>query len=167
MATYKKGYKKQNSEILLLKTIVIIIISVILIVGIAFIIGSMTSWKNYSSYNTIDDYSKVFDMETEDEEPILDYIVYLYSDRCESCKDIRNDVLGVAKDLEKDEFYLLNIASVEGESDEFLETIGKTTVSTPTLVVVKDGEFYEVFVGSNDISDVLELIEDGTYSGLN
>lgn len=168
MATYKKGFKKQNSELLLLKTIVVIIVTVIIIVAAAFIYDSVTKWKNYDNYEAVADYSVVFDMKDESEQAIDDYVVYVYSATCESCGNIKNDVLKLARKLEDDnKFFLLNTGSIEGETDDFLETIEQTQLATPMLVVIKDGEFYELFVGSTSVLTTLESIEDGNYQPFN
>ncbi len=169
MATYKKGYKKQNSEMLLLKTIVVIIVSVILIVAIAFIYDLTTSWKNYNSYTSVADYSDVFDLKDADEVELDNYVVYVYSTTCESCSSIRNDVLKMANKInsESEVFFLLNTADIEGESDDFLDTINQTQLLTPMLVVVVDGEFEEVFINSVNVVNALESIEAGTYAPFN
>ncbi|MFA7075173.1 MAG: hypothetical protein WC152_00685 [Candidatus Izemoplasmatales bacterium] len=164
MATYKKGFKKQNAETLLLKTIVAIIAAVILVVLVAFIYGSMTKWKDYNNYNSIDKYADAFDMKDANDQAISDYVIYVYSDNCEGCDNIRNDVLRLANKLGENEFFLMNISNVEDESEDFLETIDKTSVQTPMLIIVNDGEFEELFSGSVSVVDVLKTIEDNTYA---
>lgn len=169
MATYKKGYKKQNSEMLLLKTIVVIIVSVIVIVAIAFIYDLTTSWNNYNNYDNVADYSEVFDLKDEEEVEIDNYLVYVYSNTCESCASIKRDVLKIADKLNSDSdmFFLVNTSDIEGESDDFLDTINQTQLLTPMLVVVVDGEFEEVFIGSTNVVDAMESIEAGTYGPFN
>jgi hypothetical protein len=169
MATYKKGYKKQNSEMLLLKTIVVIIVSVILIVAVAFIYDLTTSWNNYNNYDSVADYSEVFDLKDEEEVEIDNYLVYVYSNTCESCASIQRDVLKIADKLNSDSemFFLVNTSDIEGESDDFLDTINQTQLLTPMLVVVVDGEFEEVFIGSTNVVDAMESMEAGTYAPFN
>lgn len=167
MATYKKGFKKQNSEMLLLKTIVVIIVSVILIVAVAFVYDSVTKWKNYNNYEAVADYADVFQMKDDAEIELDDYVIYVYSTTCESCATIKNDVLKIGNKLDENTFFLLDTGAIEGESDDFLETVERTSIATPMLVVVNDGEFYELFVGSTAVLDTLSLIEEGNYTPFN
>ena len=167
MATYKKGFKKQNSEMLLLKTIVVIIVSVILIVAIAFIYDLATKWRNYNNYDTIAEYADVFDLKDDTEQELSDYVIYVYSTTNESSADIKNDVLKLGNKLDDDMFFLLNTAAIEGETDDFLDTIEQTNIPTPMLIIVKDGEFYELFVGSTAVVNTLDLIKDGDYEPFN
>jgi len=169
MATYKKGFKKQNSELLLLKTIVAIIVAVILIVAVAFIYDSLTKWRNYGNYQAVEDYSVVFDMKDEADQEILDYVIYVYSNTCENCVNIKNDVLRIASKLNRGEdvFFLLNASNINGENDDFLETIEQTMILTPMLIVVKDGVYYEKFTGSTAVLTVLESIQNDTYEPFN
>jgi hypothetical protein len=169
MATYKKGFKKQNSEMLLLKTIVAIILAVVAMVMIAFIYDSVTKWKNYNNYTDIGKYEDVFNLKDEEEQAIGNYVVYVYSDTCEACATIRNDLLRLANRMNKQSevFFLLNTSKATGESDDLLETIERTQILTPMLIVVVDGEFEEVFVSSTNVLNAIESIEKGTYEPFN
>jgi len=51
-----------------------------------------------------------------------------------------------------------------GENADFLEAIQRTTVSTPMIIVVNDGEVEELFVGSTAVIDILTQIQNNTYS---
>ncbi|MDD3712608.1 MAG: hypothetical protein PHZ28_03825 [Candidatus Izemoplasmatales bacterium] len=164
MATYKKGFKKQNTELLLLKTIVAIIVAVILVVAVAFIYDSVTKWKDYSNYSSIEKYEDAFALKDANQQAITDYVIYVYSDTNEGSINIKNDVLKIANKLDDDFFFLLNTSTVEGENADFLEAIQRTTVSTPMIIVVNDGEVEELFVGSTAVIDILTQIQNDTYA---
>ena len=168
MATYKKGFKKQNTEMLLLKTIVAVIIAVILVVLVAFIYDSMTKWRDYSNYETITKYEDAFAMKDADGVELSDYVIYVYSDTCEGCQTIKNDLLKIANKFDDDKFFLMNISKMTGEDLEakqadFLEIIERT-MATPMLVTVNDGNFEELFVGSTTVVQTLASIEENTYA---
>lgn len=169
MATYKKGFKKQNSEMLLLKTIVVIIVSVILIVAVAFIYDSITRWKNYNSYTFVEDYKDAFVMKDDDGNAISDYVIYVYSNTCQNCTNIKSDVLRIGNRLNRgdDMFFLLNVSSVKGDSGAFLTTIQQSQIATPMLVVVSGGTFTEIVTGSSSVVSLLEQIRDGLYLPFN
>jgi len=164
MATYKKGFKKQNTELLLLKTIVAIIVAVILVVAVAFIYDSVTKWKDYSNYSSIEKYEDAFALKDANQQAIIDYVIYVYSDTNEGSINIKNDVLKIANKLDDDFFFLLNTSTVEGENADFLEVIQRTTVSTPMIIVVNDGEVEELFVGSTAVINILTQIQNNTYA---
>ena len=169
MATYKKGFKKQNTEMLLLKTIVAVIVAVILIVAIAFIYDSMTKWRDYSNYDTITKYEDAFAMKDAEGVELSDYVIYVYSDTCEGCQTIKDDLLKIANKFDDDKFFLMNISKMTGEELEakqadFLEIIERTSVATPMLVTVNDGNFEELFVGSTTVVQTLASIEENTYA---
>ncbi|MGD9761018.1 MAG: hypothetical protein AB7U52_01115 [Candidatus Izemoplasmatales bacterium] len=168
MATYKKGFKKQNTEMLLLKTIVAVIVAVILVVLVAFIYDSITKWRDYSNYDTITKYEDAFAMKDADGVELSDYVIYVYSDTCEGCVTIKNDLLKIANKFEDDKFFLMNISSMTDEDIDaakvdFQEIIERT-VSTPMLITVNDGDFEELFVGSTAVVETLTLIEQNTYA---
>ncbi|MFA5720022.1 MAG: hypothetical protein WC939_03075 [Acholeplasmataceae bacterium] len=175
MATYKKGYKKQNTELMLLKTIIAIIASVVLIVAIAFIYDALTKWSNYSSYPSIENYEDVFEMKDEDENEIMDYVIYIYSNNSETSSDIKKDVLKLGRSINKenDMFFLIDSGNITSDEEaefgeeEFLDTINRDRILTPMIVVVNDGEFHQAYYGSTDVLETLESIEDGTYEPFN
>ena len=147
MAVYKKGFKKQNTEMLLLKTIVVIVATVILAVLIAFVYDATTKWRNYSNYDNVAKYENAFELKGDDGLKLSNYVIYVYSNNNESSKKIKNDVWKVARKLDKNTFYLLNIDTAEGEKDDFLEIIERTSIAVPMLITVTDGKYKELFVG--------------------
>jgi len=175
MATYKKGYKKQNTELMLLKTIIAIIASVVLIVAIAFIYDALTKWSNYSSYPSIENYEDVFEMKDEDENEIMDYVIYIYSNSSETSVDIKKDVLKLGRSINKESemFFLIDSENITSDEEaefgeeEFLETINRDRIIIPMIIVVKDGEFYQAYYNSTNVLETLEAIEEGTYEPFN
>ena len=169
MATYKNGFKKQNTELLLLKTIVAIIVAVILIVAVAFIYDSMTKWRDYNNYEKVENYEDAFSLKDDADQDLSDYVIYVYSDNntCESCDLIRNDLLKLANRLDENTFFLLDVNNIDGEEAAFLDTIERTAIAKPMLVIVNDGEFYELSVGSEAVLNTMELIEEGNYTPFN
>ena len=169
MATYKKGFKKQNTETILLKIIIGIIIAVFSFVVLAFIYDAATQWKSYDYYTNVTEFDGIFELTDEDEVAIEDYVIYIYSDTCSNCLTIKSDVLKIGHQLNKDTemFFVANSDSMTDTSTSFLSTIGENELGTPMLVVVADGEFYEVYLGSGDVVNIMESINEGTFAGFN
>lgn len=176
MATYKKGFKKQNTEMLLLKTIVVIIVSVILVVAIAFVYDAFTKWQDYKSYDQVESYAEVFQLKDDAEVELGDYVIYVYSDTCISCKENKNDILKLGNKLDENMFFLLNSSTLTTTDSQnqtlpaytsFLETINKTSIPTPMLVVVVNGNFEEIHVGPTAVINTLTSIKEGTYEPFN
>ena len=174
MATYKKGFKKQNSETVLLKIIIGIIIAVFAFVIVAFVYDATTQWKDYSEYTQITEYADIFDYTNGGDEALEDYVIYFYSDNCPNCANVKNDVLRDGNRINKDGemFFLANadqMVDTDTELDDFLDIIdvASTEYGTPLLLVVVDGEFSAVFVGSSDVVEAIDSIEAGTYEGFN
>jgi hypothetical protein len=171
MATYKKGYKKQNSETVLLKVIVGIIVVVFLLVGVLFIYDAATKWKEYDYFTTTTTYTDIFDYTNGGEEALEDYVIYLYSTN-ESSTLIKTDVLKEGKRINKDSemFFLANTAAMsdaDAALDDFLATIDEEELSTPMIIVVANGEFYEAYIGSESLLAALDSIEAGTFDAFN
>jgi len=174
MATYKKGFKKQNSETVLLKIIIGIIIGVFVFVGVAFIYDASTQWKNYDYFTTITEYDELLEY-TNGEDDVLDnYIVYIYGNSCENCVEIKNDVLKDGNKINKDGemFFIANVDTMtdsETNLENFLDDIDCPTdeYGTPMLVVVVDGEFYEYFIGASDVEEAVDSVRSGDYEPFN
>ena len=176
MATYKKGFKKQNTNMLLLKTIIVVIVSVIVLVVAAFIYNSITKWQDYKSYEQVENYADVFQMKDEAEVELGNYVIYVYSDTCLSCKENKNDILRIGNKLDENMFFLLNSSTLTTKDAEnqtlpaytsFLDTIGKDQIPTPMLVVVVNGNYEEIHVGPTAVINTLTSINEGTYEPFN
>ncbi|MGE4571174.1 MAG: hypothetical protein AB7E09_00300 [Candidatus Izemoplasmatales bacterium] len=173
MATYTKGYKKQNSQLMLLKIILGVIGAVAILLLAAFIYDKSTDWKDYSSYDHLETYDQVLSQNQED------YVVYFYSTNTTS-QDIKEDVLKVLNDLRKEDMTYLVEYSTETfkqrpvEDDEtaytrqsLLDDLDIDSITAPMIVVVANGELEEVILGTVNINKFLISIENDTYAPFN
>lgn len=169
MAKYKSGYKKENPQLAVLKTIIAIVGAVLLLIVAAFIYDKATDWNDYSSYDHLETYNQVLGQTDED------YVVYFYSLTSTTTREIKEDVLKALNDYDKNGVvYLVNTADfteaavAEGESaytEALLQTaLGVDEITTPMIVTVADGSFEEVITGSLNITDFLDELSDGTYA---
>ena len=169
MATYKKGYKKTNPQLTILKTVGAIIGAVLILILAAFIYDKATDWNDYSSYNHLETYDQVL---SQDEE---DYIVYFYSITSTASREIKSDVLRVLNDY--DNVYLVNTSDFseaevgEDETAYTLENLsaalGIDDVTEPMIVTVANGSFEEVLTGQVEITDFLDDVKNDTYAPFN
>ncbi len=169
MATYKKGFKKQNSEQVLLKVIVSIILAVFALVVIVWVYDAATKWQDYDYYTQIAEYDGIFDYTDADEVELEDYVVYFYSDSCVNCQEAKSDVLSLGRKINRGEeqFFLANsdvMSDADDNLEAFLDDISLTQMVTPLLIVVIDGEFFEVQTGTTAVINTLESIENGDYA---
>lgn len=172
MATYKKGFKKQNTETVLLKVIIGIIISVFVFVAIAFVYETANQWKSYDNYTKITEYNGILEYTNGGDAALQDYVVYFYSTSCPNCQDVKTQVLRDGNKLNKDApfFFIADTGTMSDESTNqaaFLTAIDKTTLSTPMLVVVANGQFYGAYVGSTEVVSTLDSIVAGTFDAFN
>ncbi len=172
MATYKKGYKRVNTETILLKVIVSIIITVLVFAAVAYIYDASTQWKDYDNYTTITKYDGILEYKNGGDEPLDDYVVYFYSDTCPNCIKIKDDVLNAGHKVNKgtEQFFLADVTSMDDEDinmQDFLDSVSLTSAQfgTPALLVVVDGQFYDIYVGSTSVIDALNNIIDGNIPG--
>jgi thiol-disulfide isomerase/thioredoxin len=169
MATYAKGYKKQASELLLLKVIVALIGVVLLAVGAAYVYAVVSDVGSYDDWTHVDYYDEVLALEDADGEALENYVVYFYSDTCTNCSSIETQALRLVKRINSDDeiVYFVNTDEIEeaedGDKDSFLDAIELASVKTPMVVIVVGGEFYQAAVGTDDVIDVLTQIKKGTY----
>ncbi|MBN2696771.1 MAG: hypothetical protein JXR38_04450 [Bacilli bacterium] len=172
MATYKKGFKKQTSEQMLLQVIVGIIIAVFAIVAVAFIYDLTVGSREYDDFTHITEYDLVLEQKDADQVPLEDYLVYFYYDDCSACASIKDDALKIVAKLNKDSqtVFLANTTEMTDEDenqDAFLDDILEDSLLTPTIVVIADGEFEEAVVGADEVMELLEQVKDGTYAPFN
>jgi hypothetical protein len=168
MATYKKGYKKQSSDQVLLKVIVGIIISVVVLVGVVFIYDASTKWKEYDNYTHVTEYADIFDLTDGDGNELNDYVVYLYdgSGSCENCNAAKNDMLKYGSRLDDNQFFLADINDMTDDDtalDDFLAELDRTDLVYPLLVIVIDGEYYDYVSGYPYVVNSIQSIQEGDY----
>jgi len=173
MATYAKGFKKQTSELILLKIIVGIIGAVLLIVLAVFLYDLTVSIGSYDDYTHITKYDDILTQLDEDDEQLQDYIIYFYNDDCINCSAIQKDALRLVARINRNETVVFFVNTTEiteattGDRDAFLGDINESSVRTPMLVVVNDGEFETTAVGSADVLALLTTVKNGDYDPFN
>ncbi len=157
---------------MLLQVIIGIIIAVFLIVLVAFIYDLATPTREYDDFTHIKEYDKVLTQEDEDEVQLEDYLVYFYYDTCSACSSVKDDVLKIANRLNKDSTMVFfanteEMTDEEDNKDAFLDDIVEDKLLTPSIVVVADGEFEEIVVGADEVLELLEAVQDGSYAPFN
>lgn len=172
MATYRKGFKKQTPEQLLLKVIVGIILTVLAIVLVAFIYDQLTVSRSYDDFTKIDAYENIFTQEDDSSVQIPDYLVYFYNDTCISCESIKQDALKLIEKAEKNGsvIFLVDTANMTDDDtfkDLFLTEVDEASMRTPMVVSVVDGQYEDKFIGTDDVLQVLNEVESGTYTPFN
>ncbi|MFH0993072.1 MAG: hypothetical protein V1761_01840 [bacterium] len=170
MATYTKGFKKQTGETLLLKVIVGIIGAVLLIVLAAFFYDLATNVGTYDDYTHITAYDKVLTQVDADQDQLQDYLIYFYSDTCTNCEKIQKEALQLVSRINRDEtiVFFVNITeateTASGDKDALLLAINLSSLATPMIVAVVDGEFYRTYVGTEPVIDLLKEVKAGDYT---
>ncbi len=173
MATYKTGFKKQSSELILLKIIVGTIGAVLLIVLAVFLYDLAVSIGSYDDYTHITKYDDILTQVDEDDVQLQDYIIYFYNDECENCAAIQKDALRLVARINRNDtvVFFVNTAEITeataGDRDDFLGAINESSLRTPMLVVVNDGDFEEVAVGSTNVLELLTTVKNGDYDPFN
>ena len=91
------------------------------------------------------------------------YFVYIYSNLCLHCANIKKEVLGAIKD-NKELFYLMEYTSDIPTSFNVSETIGKEKIEevfimgTPTLIEITNHYIGLNIAGEKEITDYLNLL---------
>lgn len=172
MATYKKGFKKQTSEQILLKVIVGIIIAVFMIVILAFLYDLLTVTRTYDDYDKIDTFATILSQEDENGDTLPGYLVYFYSDSCTSCESIQEEALKLVEKAANDGVVIFfvdtaNMTDEDTEKDLFLESINESSLKTPMIITVVNGELEDKFIGTDDVLSILTDVKNGDYSPFN
>ncbi|HOP57497.1 MAG TPA: hypothetical protein PLH02_01270 [Bacillota bacterium] len=172
MATYRRGFKKTTPEQMLLRVIVGIIAVVFVFVIAAYLYASTYGSWEYENYTHLTAYETLLTQEDENEDQLQDYVLYFYGSGCESCLDIKNKVMRYTDKINSDStmVYFVDIENMDDEDeylDTFLDDISKSTLTTPMLVVVANGDFYEWVSGTDDVVNLLKQIKDGEYEPFN
>ncbi|MCK5732001.1 MAG: hypothetical protein KAH13_03220 [Tenericutes bacterium] len=177
MATYKKGFKKENAEQVLLKVILGVILAVLVFIAIVFIYDSATKWKNYSHYTQINEYAVALNFTDGGDIPLEDYVIYVYQEACEVCVELKDDTLKLVNKIDNNDgdIFLLNTSSVTDSTEEYADFLAAideaydellSDIYTPSIIVMVDGEVHEYIIGEA-LLDTLESIEAGTYEPFN
>ncbi len=123
-----------------------------------------TAGLDYEDFDYIEDYDEVFNRREGT------YIVYLYSESCFNCGEIKRDVLAFADSYTDRAMFFFNVDNATAElQNAFLTTLGRTQVGTPSLILIKDNGFSTTassryfFSGASAVLSILTDLEKGTY----
>lgn len=171
MATYKRGFVRQTPDQVLLKAIVIIIISVFVIVAFAWIYSALTTTREYTDYTAIEDYSDIYN-QLDSGVLVPEYLVYFYSDTCQSCELIKQDALKLVDKAQKAGIpvYFVDTANAtdtDGAKAAFLLDIDESSLRTPTIVSIVNGEYADKFIGTDEVLQILSDVIDEIYAPFN
>jgi thiol-disulfide isomerase/thioredoxin len=172
MATYKKGYKKQTSDQLLLKLIFGIVVSVVLIVVVALLYNLVFTTRSYDDFDQVTTYATVYTQQDANKVQIPDYLVYFYNETNTTCQSIKDDVLKLASEAKKNGtiIFFVNTANTtddDAELDDFVLGLDLSSMKIPMVVVVKDGTFYEKFINADPVISVLTDVKNSDYTPFN
>lgn len=123
----------------------------------------ITTKTEYEDFDHISSYQSILDQEEEQ------YMVYWYGENCSHCALIKEKVIQFAnRNNEKIKVYFINsseatgVANLEHPTNENIKMEG-----TPTMLVIKDGAVADMVVGSEDIPNLIDLINAGKYGIIN
>jgi len=123
-----------------------------------------TAGLDYGDFDYIEDYDEVFNRREGT------YIVYLYSESCYNCGEIKSDVLAFAEAYSGRAMFFFNVDGATAElQNDFLTTLARTQVGTPSLILIKDNGFSTTassryfFSGASAVLSILTDLEKGTY----
>ncbi|MDP3130641.1 MAG: hypothetical protein Q8N15_04820 [Bacillota bacterium] len=123
-----------------------------------------TDGLDYDDFDYIEDYDEVFNRREGT------YIVYLYSESCYNCGEIKEDVFAFASTYADRTMFFFNVDGATSDlQNAFLTTLGRTQVGTPSLILIKNNAFSTTassryfFSGASAILSILEDLEKGTY----
>lgn len=119
---------------------------------------------NSPQYDDFDHLTSYQAIERQDEDQ---YLVYYYSETCSYCAEIKDTVLKFAKNNKADlKVYIMQASpSISGVNNIVNPNNANDPMDgTPALVTVVDGQVVDLNSGAVDIPNVLELINEGTYT---
>jgi hypothetical protein len=155
---------------ILLKVIIGVIGVVLFTVLVAYLYDVWSDVGNYDDWTHIDAYDEVLTQVDEVAVQIQDYVIYFYSDECVKCGEIQRDALRLVARINKNDtvVYFVNTAEIkedtDGDQDLFLGEVNLSSIRTPMLVVVDEGEFRETAVGTAAVLDLLRDVKSGDYA---
>lgn len=119
---------------------------------------------DYDDFDYIEDYDEVFNRREGT------YIVYLYSESCFNCGEIKEDVLAFAASYTDRAMFFFNVDGATADlQNAFLTTLARTAVGTPSLILIKDNAFSTTassryfFSGASAVLSILTDLEIGDY----
>jgi thiol-disulfide isomerase/thioredoxin len=123
-----------------------------------------TAGADYGDFDFIEDFDEAFNRREGT------YIVYLYSETCENCNRIKDQMLAFAAAYDDRVIFFFDVAkATTALQDAFLFQLGKTTVNTPTLILITANGFDKTvasrfyFEGASAILGIINDLENGSY----
>ena len=136
----------------------------ILVILLGLYVGlEITTKTNYDDFDHITSYQSILDQEEEE------YLVYWYGPNCTHCALIKDEVIQFANKNNADiKVYFVDSSATSGVANLEHPTNSNITMSgTPTMIVVKDGVVADMVIGSEDIPNLISLINAGQYNIIN
>lgn len=156
MAEYKNGFKRHGDNRFMSYVLIGFAVAFFVIIISVIMFSLLSTELEYSSFDRIEDYSEITSM-SEDE-----YLVYFYSEICYYCNEIKYEVLEFADENNADiKVYFLDAGNVTGYNNI------SGMDSTPTILMVVDGQLVDLVGGSSQILGIFDKINNGTYLYIN
>ncbi len=156
MATYKNGHKKHSNDKFYIHVLIGFAITFFVILISLVIFNAFDKTLTYNNFESIDNYGFIQSQE-EDQ-----YLVYWYSESCDACGLIKTEVLEFANENTAGiKVYFLDAATAKGTN-----YISQMT-GTPTMIVVVDGQIVDLARGNEQVPDLFNNINEGTYTNIN
>ena len=114
-----------------------------------------------------DDFDHLTSFQAIDRQAEDQYLVYYYSETCGYCSEIKDTVLKFAKNNKADlKVYIIEAGPAISGVNNIVNPNDPNDLmdGTPSLVTVVDGRIVDLNSGATDIPNVLELINEGTYT---
>ncbi len=132
------------------KPIILYVLIALLVIAIA--IGPIYSMFSDNEHTHAFDYNEVNELGQENME-----LLYRYHPTCAACRSIEDDV----NDFADDNVHGIRLQKVHIDHEHNLPAGYERGV--PTLLVVKDGEIVDEFVGANRIPEFFDDVNSGDY----
>jgi hypothetical protein len=119
---------------------------------------------DYVDFDYISNYYEVFNRREGT------YIVYVYSQSCVVCTELKADFLAFADSYTAYNVYFFDAGSVDTTYQaDYLSSIGQSNVKTPTLLIIKNGTFDKTavsryyFEGESRIRSIMLDLKNNVY----
>jgi len=134
---------------------------ILLVVGLI-IFNALKVEYGYNDFQHLSNFQAIDDM------PEDQYLVYYYGENCGHCTLIKEQVLRFANKNEAGiKVYLMDSANTSGVNTVVHPDTGKEMTGTPSMITVVDGVIVDLNVGSEAIPELLDAINEGTYTEIN
>jgi len=123
-----------------------------------------TRVRSYSDFAEIEFFHEILTQLDSEEQPIEEYIVYLYTLTCAPCTQISEEVLEALEKLVNCGMavFVVNVQTLiqndDGDRDQFLASIDVPALQVPMLIIIKDGVYQSKFIGATQVIEGLGLM---------